>query len=112
MLKLTLLFVSDYTERIWRYQDNEVIDIPQDDGDYTERIWRYQDNCTSTRARLEQIIPRGFGGIRTTYSEIGTIDRLIIPRGFGGIRTTDRRLAFSFHMIIPRGFGGIRTTRY
>ena len=34
------------------------------------------------------IIPRGFGGIRTTTFEIALPDLVIIPRGFGGIRTT------------------------
>ena len=34
----------------------------------------------------------------------------IIPRGFGGIRTTARRFVDDWEGIIPRGFGGIRTT--
>ena len=36
---------------------------------------------------------------------------LIIPRGFGGIRTTLRHGNREFLLIIPRGFGGIRTTQ-
>ena len=34
------------------------------------------------------IIPRGFGGIRTTLLDLLRILIEIIPRGFGGIRTT------------------------
>ena len=56
------------------------------------------------------IIPRGFGGIRTTRRTTHQIDPLIIPRGFGGIRTTFISDVRSRRMIIPRGFGGIRTT--
>ena len=37
--------------------------------------------------------------------------QVIIPRGFGGIRTTDTRTNLKIYRIIPRGFGGIRTTR-
>ena len=85
-----------------------------------------------------RIIPRGFGGIRTTSSRMDTsfqFDRLyredlavsgqlivvtvrycwieIIPRGFGGIRTTTLGYltCLDIELIIPRGFGGIRTTR-
>ena len=39
-----VLSSSDYTERIWRYQDNWQGFVLEVDGDYTERIWRYQDN--------------------------------------------------------------------
>ena len=35
----------DYTERIWRYQDNSAGYRDVYLNDYTERIWRYQDNC-------------------------------------------------------------------
>ena len=35
----------------------------------------------------------------------------IIPRGFGGIRTTNELTEDDAGQIIPRGFGGIRTTR-
>ena len=35
----------DYTERIWRYQDNSALAARILRLDYTERIWRYQDNC-------------------------------------------------------------------
>ena len=34
----------------------------------------------------------------------------IIPRGFGGIRTTSGQASSNLVRIIPRGFGGIRTT--
>ena len=34
------------------------------------------------------IIPRGFGGIRTTVASGVSLEEAIIPRGFGGIRTT------------------------
>ena len=35
--------------------------------DYTERIWRYQDNWKTIQTLINrEIIPRGFGGIRTT----------------------------------------------
>ena len=36
--------------------------------DYTERIWRYQDNSLGSPSKIKTslIIPRGFGGIRTT----------------------------------------------
>ena len=34
----------DYTERIWRYQDNAILKNLLAPRDYTERIWRYQDN--------------------------------------------------------------------
>ena len=56
------------------------------------------------------IIPRGFGGIRTTlqFASRGFLE--IIPRGFGGIRTTDPSAGRVGSRIIPRGFGGIRTT--
>ena len=37
---------------------------------------------------ISRIIPRGFGGIRTTISGLTLRISLIIPRGFGGIRTT------------------------
>ena len=63
-------------------------------SDYTERIWRYQDNCNLVEITLIQpkIIPRGFGGIRTTNTrpKIRSFVDGIIPRGFGGIRTTRR----------------------
>ena len=36
---------TDYTERIWRYQDNTLDARLTNCLDYTERIWRYQDNC-------------------------------------------------------------------
>ena len=56
------------------------------------------------------IIPRGFGGIRTTYSIVNKRISEIIPRGFGGIRTTSSIRRSNSYKIIPRGFGGIRTT--
>ena len=41
---LQTTWIVDYTERIWRYQDNQTA-LPGDTTqDYTERIWRYQDN--------------------------------------------------------------------
>ena len=61
-------------------------------------------------SRLE-IIPRGFGGIRTTSALYLATYPMIIPRGFGGIRTTIKRIILLSILIIPRGFGGIRTTR-
>ena len=36
---------------------------------------------------------------------------MIIPRGFGGIRTTPLGFGVFLNSIIPRGFGGIRTTQ-
>ena len=39
-----LLYFRDYTERIWRYQDNNKFKASELKSDYTERIWRYQDN--------------------------------------------------------------------
>ena len=39
---------SDYTERIWRYQDNSIAFSVEWKFDYTERIWRYQDNILYT----------------------------------------------------------------
>ena len=39
-----------------------------------------------------EIIPRGFGGIRTTIGNNQQLTGKIIPRGFGGIRTTVIRL--------------------
>ena len=42
---------------------------------------------TST-IELFVIIPRGFGGIRTTFDVLTNEAFAIIPRGFGGIRTT------------------------
>ena len=56
------------------------------------------------------IIPRGFGGIRTTDGTNFSDRDLIIPRGFGGIRTTFDLILLIIFTIIPRGFGGIRTT--
>ena len=41
----------------------------------------------------------------------GTGQSSIIPRGFGGIRTTGWEADAGGGGIIPRGFGGIRTTR-
>ena len=43
--------VVDYTERIWRYQDNNMVVPSSADCDYTERIWRYQDNTTADAVR-------------------------------------------------------------
>ena len=79
---------SDYTERIWRYQDNSRTFNNFGFTDYTERIWRYQDNIQQASRTLLVIIPRGFGGIRTTIFHRGWRKFEIIPRGFGGIRTT------------------------
>ena len=56
------------------------------------------------------IIPRGFGGIRTTLKNRPRKGEMIIPRGFGGIRTTTQARLTLCDKIIPRGFGGIRTT--
>ena len=56
------------------------------------------------------IIPRGFGGIRTTGELVTYTSTWIIPRGFGGIRTTCFSIRLNLETIIPRGFGGIRTT--
>ena len=65
-------------------------------------------NIPSSIAKL--IIPRGFGGIRTTHLDKTGLQLEIIPRGFGGIRTTTDRFTPFRQGIIPRGFGGIRTT--
>ena len=65
---------------------------------------------TELRRLYFGIIPRGFGGIRTTENHEFVLVRKIIPRGFGGIRTTCCPLGPSGGGIIPRGFGGIRTT--
>ena len=89
MNSLAFATAWDYTERIWRYQDNDYFVTTDDVKDYTERIWRYQDNSIY-----------GMVIIRLDYTE--RIWRLsgqpllqaypacfwIIPRGFGGIRTT------------------------
>ena len=42
------MMFADYTERIWRYQDNAHGRLDSEDRDYTERIWRYQDNYMVT----------------------------------------------------------------
>ncbi len=70
---------GDYTERIWRYQDNRFIRYVKEITDYTERIWRYQDNRASLTASMT-IIPRGFGGIRTTAAILSLVKRMRLYR--------------------------------
>ena len=49
---LIQLTTTDYTERIWRYQDNRTNILKGDIYDYTERIWRYQDNSSTDQNPL------------------------------------------------------------
>ena len=130
---------GDYTERIWRYQDNLTVPPGLTVGDYTERIWRYQDNALVNIVRVMDLvrlyredlavsgqhIPRcqqtdGRRLYREDLAVSGQLEQvcegswtfaLIIPRGFGGIRTTNMMSRYIVEgAIIPRGFGGIRTT--
>ncbi len=108
----TSLRLFDYTERIWRYQDN----YGREKSSKTKRLYRedlaVSGQLSSILTKFSpEIIPRGFGGIRTTLVGPQGQDFVIIPRGFGGIRTTLYSFEGGGHSIIPRGFGGIRTTK-